>query len=124
MCYISYPPIFMMAGGDGLFIGVCLLISSQYRIVQLELEALGESCGGRDSLAQASDEENDRIFKQLKLIVQRHNRTIDITREMSALFLQNVFASFTIAANKIGLACITVMKVSCRHSSDFPRKNH
>ncbi|XP_065094434.1 odorant receptor 10a-like [Ochlerotatus camptorhynchus] len=109
MCYIAYPPIFMMAGGDGLFIGVCLLISSQYRIVQQELEALGESGGGKDSFAQATDEENDRIFEQLKLIAQRHNRTIGITVEMSALFLQNVFASFTIAAIKIGLACITVM---------------
>ncbi|XP_021709171.1 odorant receptor 10a isoform X2 [Aedes aegypti] len=29
---------------------------------------------------------------------------------MSRLFLQNVFASFTIAAIKIGIACITVMK--------------
>nr|XP_029717663.1 odorant receptor 10a-like [Aedes albopictus] len=112
MCYIAYPPIFMMAGGDGLFIGVCLLISSQYRIVQQELEALGNSVESdhHRGTGEVTAEENDHVFEQLKLIAQRHNRTIDTTEEMSRLFLQNVFASFTIAAIKIGIACITVMK--------------
>lgn len=110
-----------MSGSDGLFIGVCLLISSQYRIVQRQLQALGDN--GQPAAAAAtskddySDEvENERIFGQLKLIAQRHKQTIDITSEMSDLFQPNVFASITIASIKIGLACITLMMVSVTFS--------
>ncbi|XP_055642280.1 odorant receptor 10a-like [Toxorhynchites rutilus septentrionalis] len=113
VCYLGYTVILLMAGSDGLFIGSCLLISSQYRIVQRQLQALGDNewPAATASKDNYSDEvENERIFEQLKLITQRHKQTIDITSEMSDLFQPNVFASITIASIKIGLACITLMK--------------
>lgn len=103
----------MLAGGDGLFIGVCLLVTSQFRIVQQQLESLGreEPPGTAVNPANPTAAKNDQILAQLKLIAQRHNQAIEISREMSSLFMPNVFAVYTIAAVKIGLACLILMQV-------------
>ncbi|XP_062556836.1 odorant receptor 10a-like [Armigeres subalbatus] len=109
MIYIAFVPIFMMAGSDGLFIGACLMVSSQYSIVRQELEDLSESLKANHN-AEITPEENERVCAKLELIAQRHNQAIDITNEMSRVFRLNVFASITISALKIGLSCITMMK--------------
>ncbi|XP_039453515.1 odorant receptor 10a-like [Culex pipiens pallens] len=112
LAFITFTPSFMLAGGDGLFIGVCLLVTSQFRIVQQQLESLSreEAHGTAVDLANPTAAENDRVLAQLKLIAQRHNQAIEISREMSSLFMPNVFAVYTIAAVKIGLACLILMQ--------------
>lgn len=98
----------MLGGSDGLFIGVSLLVSSQFRIVQQQLENLEVE----ESLSEDVPAENKRILKQLKQIVQRHNQAIEMSQEMSSLFVPNVFTCYTIAAVKLGMACLIMSKVS------------
>lgn len=108
MSYITFTPCFMLGGSDGLFIGVSLLVSSQFRIVQQQLENLEVE----ESLSEDVPAENKRILTQLKQIVQRHNQAIEMSQEMSSLFVPNVFTCYTIAAVKLGMACLIMSKVS------------
>lgn len=101
----------MLAGSDGLFIGVCLLVTSQFRVVQHQLELLEhEEC----SKPEHSDEhasDSNRVLHQLKLIADRHGQAIEIAHEMSLLFVPNVFTCYTIAAIKLGLTCLIILEV-------------
>ncbi|XP_038121708.1 uncharacterized protein LOC6045479 isoform X3 [Culex quinquefasciatus] len=106
MSYITFTPCFMLGGSDGLFIGVSLLVSSQFRLVQQQLENLEVE----ESLSEDVPAENKRILKQLKQIVQRHNQAIEMSQEMSSLFVPNVFTCYTIAAVKLGMACLIMSK--------------
>lgn len=108
MAYITFTPCFMLAGSDGLFIGVSLLVSSQFRIVQQQLENLEI----KEILSENDPTENKRILTQLKQIIKRHNQAIEMSQEMSSLFVPNVFICYTIAAVKLGMACLVMSKVS------------
>jgi len=96
-------------GGDGLFLGICSHLSAQFDIIGSKLKTLCErEIENHESKEKFTKEENDRLYKELMLIVKDHNDAIDFSTLTSKTLWPNVLIHYISSAL---ITCICALMV-------------
>lgn len=126
--YVTISGIF---GGDGLFLGLCVHISGEFNIVSARISKLIEgeisehessaaliwwfpfilfrSPESHESIESFSQEENDRLYVELRKIVEEHETLIELCRKLSKSLSANVFIHFISSAIVTCVCCLTIL---------------
>ncbi|XP_037040252.1 odorant receptor 10a-like [Bradysia coprophila] len=99
---------FGLSGMDGIFVSICLQISAQFRILKRNFEQMTADYTNvqNERILQYSKAENQELNQKLKVLIRRHQDTIQMNDDMVNLFLVNIFSHFVSAA--LVLCCVSV----------------
>nr|QGW45394.1 odorant receptor 21 [Bradysia odoriphaga] len=95
---------------DGLFLGICAHISSEFKIIGSRVSTLiEEEIGSHQSIEKFSKEQNDRLYKKLTIIVDDHSTVIDVCQKMSRCLSPNVLIHYFTSAVITCICCLMIL---------------
>lgn len=116
-----------ICGGDGLFLGMCAHLSSEFdvigsRIASLVEQEIGESkvtscmtstfhylTGSHENIGKFSPAQNDVLLFELSKIVADHNRLIGMCEKMSRCLWSNVLVHYITSAFITCVCCLMIL---------------
>lgn len=118
--YVCLSSLFGYVGVDGLFVGLCLHLSSHYKIIAKQVFELNQfftahSSGSKESPKdhlQCNSRESEEIQAAIVAIINRHVDVLNLTTKVSKIFRYIVFVHFFAAAIVIGMTSINFLLVS------------
>lgn len=131
----GYVTIASIYGGDGLFLGICAHLSSEFAIIGSRIEELIEeeisehkTNGATDtfdaiharfssviftetheSSGNLTREQNDRVYRKLQKIVIEHGRIIALCKILSQCLSHNVLIHYITSALVTCICCLMIM---------------
>lgn len=98
----------MIFGGDGLFFGLCVHLSSEFEIVGLRVKNLmGEITGVNGE--KLTPEQNQEVYEKLTKIVDDHKDVIELCQKVSRSLSTNVLIHYISAALITCICCLSIL---------------